>query len=215
MIHLAWQDLPNYKDFFHFEKNLPMHYQFLKLLIEQGINDLIVAGTCLEYAMKDGCLTENTDTNPDNSYGLAKDTLRKFLNELQKKEQFAFKWTRLFYIYGRGQAANSLIPQLETALKVGDKFFNMSGGEQVSDYLSVEKVSEYIVKIALQEKVTGLINCSSGIPITVKNFVETYLESRQKKITLNLGYYPYPDYEPMKFLGDNKKLSSIVLNSNY
>jgi dTDP-6-deoxy-L-talose 4-dehydrogenase (NAD+) len=31
-----------------------------------------------------------------------------------------------------------------------------------------------------------------------------------KNIELNLGYYPYPDYEAMSFWGDNKKLQQII-----
>ena len=48
----------------------------------------------------------------------------------------------------------------------------MSGGEQIRDYLPVEKVAEYIVSIALQTNIEGVINCCSGIPVTVKEFVE-------------------------------------------
>ena len=88
----------------------------------------------------------------------------------------------------------------------------MSGGEQVRDYLPVEKVAEYIAAIALQHSVEGIINCCSGKPVTVKELVENYLAEKHKNIALNLGHYPYPDYEPMRFWGDNKKLKSIVIN---
>jgi hypothetical protein len=38
------------------------------------------------------------------------------------------------------------------------------------------------------------------------------LSERNKKIVLNTGYYPYSDYEPMSFWGDNNKLKSILSN---
>jgi dTDP-6-deoxy-L-talose 4-dehydrogenase (NAD+) len=76
--------------------------------------------------------------------------------------------------------------------------------------LSVEKVAEYIVKIALQNKVTGIINCCSGRPVSVKQFVNNYLEEKNAALKLNLGYYPYPDYEPMAFWGNDKKLKKII-----
>jgi dTDP-6-deoxy-L-talose 4-dehydrogenase (NAD+) len=115
-------------------------------------------------------------------------------------------------MYGKGQNPNSLLSQLETALERGDATFNMSGGEQLRDYLPIEKVTENIVKIALQNKSTGIINCCSGIPVKVKTLVENYLQKNTKEIKLNLGYYPYPDYEAMNFWGDNKKLKSILNN---
>jgi len=115
-------------------------------------------------------------------------------------------------MYGKGQNPNSLLSQLESALEKGETTFNMSGGEQLRDYLPIEKVAQYIVTIALQNKINGIINCCSGIPIKVKELVENYLTKNDKKINLNLGYYPYPDYEAMAFWGDNTKLRKIITN---
>jgi nucleoside-diphosphate-sugar epimerase len=212
MIHLAWEGLPNYKSSFHEDINLPRHLALLTNLISNGLKDLTVTGTCFEYGMQEGCLNEDMPTFPDNPYGRAKDNLRKELKKLQAKHSFAFKWARLFYMYGKGQNPNSLLSQLDKALANGEQIFNMSGGEQVRDFLPVEKVAVNIVKIALQKKITGVINCCSGEPVTVKAFVENYLKNQNKKITLNLGFYPYPDYEPMRFWGDVTKLKSIITN---
>jgi nucleoside-diphosphate-sugar epimerase len=115
-------------------------------------------------------------------------------------------------MYGRGQSENSLFSQLEKALEAGDEVFNMSGGEQERDFLPVEKVAANIVEIALQNKVEGIINCCSGVPVKIKDLVQQYLDERQRSIKLNLGYYPYTDYEPMRFWGDNSKLKSIINN---
>lgn len=209
IIHLAWEGLPNYKAAFHTEENLPRHLAFIKNLVENGQKDITITGTCFEYGMQEGCLTENMETKPANPYAVAKDELRKQIQYLQTQIGFKLKWVRLFYMYGAGQNPNSLLSQLDRALENGDAVFNMSGGEQLRDYLPVEKVAEYIVKIALQQNVTGIINCCSGNGITVKDFVENYLKENNKNISLNLGYYPYADYEPMSFWGDDRKLKSI------
>jgi dTDP-6-deoxy-L-talose 4-dehydrogenase (NAD+) len=160
--------------------------------------------------MQSGELQEDLETKPNNPYGLAKDTLRKFLDQLGKKNDFHLKWVRLFYMYGAGQNPNSIFPQLDRALQNNEAVFNMSGGEQLRDYLPVEKVAEYIVKIALQNQITGIINCCRGKPISVRRLIEDYLEEKKKSIRLNLGYYPYPDYEPMAFWGDSGKLKAIL-----
>lgn len=212
LIHLAWQGLPNYKEKFHIEKNLPSHFAFLKNMVDNGLQNLVVTGTCFEYGMKEGCLSEEMKSDPQNPYALAKDELRKFLEQLQKQKHFNLKWIRLFYMYGKGQNPNSLLSQLETALQKGETDFNMSGGEQLRDYLPIEKVAENVVKIALQSKINGIINCCSGQPIKVKTLIENYLKETNKKINLNLGYYPYPDYEAMAFWGDDTKLKKIVNN---
>jgi len=213
IIHLSWQGLPNYKKLFHLERNLPNNYFFLKNMIENGLKKVVVIGTCLEYGMQSGKLKEDLEPKPDNPYALAKDCLRKFLEQLQKKFDFNLKWIRLFYIYGKGQSTNSILSQLEAALERNEKVFNMSGGEQLRDYLPVEKVAEYIVKISLQDKIGGVINCCSGEPIPIRKLVENYLIEKNKNIKLNLGYYPYPEYEPMAFWGDTNKLNKVINKS--
>lgn len=214
VIHLAWDGLPNYKESFHIEKNLFDNYKFCKQLIESGVKNLTVVGTCFEYGMVDGCLNENMHPEPNNAYSIAKDSLRKFIEQLKIKNSFSFKWVRLFYMYGAGQAKNSLISQLEQAIERRDKEFNMSGGEQLRDYLPVSDVAANIVSCSLQTEISGIINCSSGKPISVRGFVENYLKERNVDMKLNLGYYPYADYEPMAFWGDNSKLRRIIDNSN-
>lgn len=212
LIHLAWEGLPNYRSAFHTEINLPRHIHFLHSMIRGGLKDMTVTGTCFEYGMREGLLQEDMDTFPDNFYAKAKDALRKQLEEFQLTYHFSLKWLRLFYMYGKGQNPNSLLSQLDKALAAGEESFNMSGGEQVRDFMPVENVAAAIVKTALQNRVTGIINCCSGRPVTVKEFVAAYLAGKNKEIKLNLGYYPYPDYEPMRFWGDNSKLKKIINN---
>jgi nucleoside-diphosphate-sugar epimerase len=213
MIHLAWEGLPNYKKDFHIEFNLPRHLFFLSNLVEHGLEDLTVTGTCFEYGMQEGALKEDMPVFPANPYARAKYELMLGLQELRSVHPFALKWVRLFYMYGKGQNPNSLLSQLDNALDAGETVFNMSGGEQTRDYLPVEKVAAYIVTISDQDKVTGVINCCSGKPVTIKDFVLEYLSKKERKIELNLGYYPYPDYEPMHFWGDTTKLKSILATS--
>jgi dTDP-6-deoxy-L-talose 4-dehydrogenase (NAD+) len=210
LIHLAWEGLPNYKSSFHTEINLPKHKALIENLISNGLKDITITGTCLEYGMQEGCLSEDMPTLPSNPYSLAKNELRLHIEKLQRKFLFSFKWVRLFYMYGKGQNPNSLLSQLDKAIQNGNTTFNMSGGEQTRDYLPVEKVAQYIVRIALQKRIEGVINCCSGIPITIKQFVENHLKRTESAITLNLGYYPYTDYEPMHFWGSTEKLNTVL-----
>jgi nucleoside-diphosphate-sugar epimerase len=210
VIHLSWEGLQNYKSHVHLDINLPRQIAFLHSLIETGARDITVTGTCFEYGMKEGCLDESMAAQPANPYAQAKEHLRQYLQNLQNQTTFELKWIRLFYMFGTGQNPNSLFSQLDKALANGATEFNMSGGEQLRDYLPVEKVAKYIVKIALQHKVTGVINCCSGRPVSVKELVNSYLRSKKASIKLNLGFYPYPDYEPMAFWGSNSKLKTIL-----
>ena len=203
LIHLAWTGLPNYKDLFHFEVNLMPQYNFLKTLVEMGLEDITVTGTCMEYGLQNGCLTVDSPVEPQNSYAISKDTLRRFLVQLQTKRNFNLKWVRLFYMYGEGQSDKSILSQLDRAIENGEAKFNMSGGEQLRDYLPVEKVAEYISRLCTEHYGTGIYNCCSGTPISIRTLVESHLKRRNKNILLNLDFYPYPDFEAMAFWGEN------------
>ncbi|MGE3541416.1 MAG: NAD-dependent epimerase/dehydratase family protein [Candidatus Tectimicrobiota bacterium] len=209
VIHLTWPGLPNYQELFHFEDNLPADYAFLKALVHAGYDHLLVTGTCLEYGLQSGCLSEEMLCQPTTAYGLAKDTLRKFLTKLQETMPFFLQWVRLFYMYGQGQNPRSLLAQLDAALQQGETHFNMSGGEQLRDYLAVEDVARTLVSLAVMRKCSGIFNCCSGQPISVRRLVEQRLEQQGKTITLRLGYYPYPEYEPLAFWGSRQKLDAL------
>ena len=210
LIHLAWGGLPNYRSLHHFEQELPAQYRFLSNLIAAGLNNLVVVGTCFEYGMQSGPLSEELPARPDNPYGFAKDSLRRQLEYLRAAHPFNLTWARLFYLHGEGQAASSLLPLLRQAVARGDSVFNMSGGEQLRDYLPVSEVARCLVALALKRADPGVVNLCSGRPISVRRLVEGWIAENNWSIELNLGHYPYPDYEPMAFWGDRRKLDSLL-----
>jgi nucleoside-diphosphate-sugar epimerase len=207
---LAWGGLPNYRSLHHYERELPTHYCFLKTLVESGLPNLLVTGTCFEYGMQSGPLNESMASLPNNPYGFAKNVLRQQLEYLKAAHPFALTWSRLFYLYGDGQAESSLYPQLKKAVERGDAVFNMSGGEQLRDYLPAVEVAKYLVDLAQKQVDVGIVNICSGQPISVRTLVESWLVENDWAITPNYGYYSYPDYEPMAFWGDAHKLNSII-----
>lgn len=210
VIHLAWGGLPHYKSLHHFEGELLIQYRFLKKLIESGLKNVVIAGTCAEYGMQSGCLTEILRTQPNSPYSLAKDTLRRQLEFLQKEIFFNLTWARLFYLYGEGQSEHSLWMQLKKVIEKGDKVFNMSQGEQQRDYLPVTEAAKYLVSLAIKNQNHGIVNISSGKPVFIRHLVEGWIHENQWSVQLNLGYYPYLDYEPMAFWGCCKKLHGLI-----
>tara|TARA_B100000787_G_scaffold140544_1_gene109549 strand:+ start:58 stop:915 length:858 start_codon:yes stop_codon:yes gene_type:complete len=214
LIHLAWQGLPNYKSLHHFETELPVQYDFLSTLIKEGLQSIVVVGTCFEYGMQSNSLSEKLNTNPSNPYGFAKDCLRKQLEFLKTQYNFKLTWARLFYLYGDGQSDSSIYPQLKRAIQNSELKFDMSEGKQLRDYLPVEKVAKYLIDLALLKKDIGVVNVCSGVPISVRDLVENWLDENNWGIELNLGFYPYPNYEPMNFWGDNTYLNKLINSTN-
>ena len=129
MLHLAWPGLPDYAGLFHFETTLPADYAFIKAVVESGVTQVLVTGTCFEYGLQSGPLSEASPPQPANPYGLAKNTLRLFLEALNRTQPFTLQWARLFYLHGEGQNPRSLLASLDRAIAAGDTHFNMSKGE--------------------------------------------------------------------------------------
>ena len=136
--------------------------------------------------------------------------MRLQLEYLRSQKNFKLTWARLFYMYGPGQAPTSLYSQLIAAVERRDLSFKMSGGEQLRDYLPVEVVARHIVDLAIRCPGAGVVNICSGRPTSVRALVEQLLAERGWSLTLELGKYPYPDYEPLAFWGSASKLQALL-----
>jgi dTDP-6-deoxy-L-talose 4-dehydrogenase (NAD+) len=210
LAHLAWPGLPNYRALFHFEHNLMADYRFIKSAVEAGVKQVLVTGTCFEYGMQSGPLGETSEPQPSNPYGLAKHTLHLFLQNLQQEHPFTLQWARLFYLHGAGQNPNSLLAALDRAIDAGEQSFDMSAGEQLRDFLSIETAAGYLAAIVHQRDFDGVINCASGQPVSVRTLVEQRLRERGATLNLNLGHYPYPSHEPMAFWAVTERLQQLL-----
>ena len=210
LAHLAWPGLPNYRALFHFEHNLMADYRFIKGAVEAGVKQVLVTGTCFEYGMQSGPLGESVEPQPSNPYGLAKHTLHLFLQNLQQEKPFTLQWARLFYLHGEGQNPNSLLAALDRAIDAGETSFNMSGGEQLRDFLPIASAADYLAAILHQRDFNGVINCASGQPVSVRALVEQRLRERGAALKLNLGHYPYPSHEPMAFWAVTERLQQLL-----
>jgi len=210
LLHLAWDGLPNYQSLRHFEVELPAQYRFLKGMVEAGLPALVVTGTCFEYGLQSGPLDPSRETRPNNPYGFAKDTLRRQLEFLKAGTPFNLVWARMFYLFGEGQSSGSLFPLLKAAVASGERVFNMSGGEQLRDYLPVERAALDLARLALKHPDAEPVNVCSGTPVSVRRLVEQWINENHWDITPNLGHYPYPDHEPMAFWGDRRSLDALL-----
>lgn len=210
VVHLAWQGLPHYHSLHHLEENLWNSYFFLKEMLKAGAKQLVVAGTCLEYGMQSGPLSESLPPHPTLAYALAKDTLRRMLYLLHREFDFSLLWLRFFYLYGPGQAPHSLLAQLDAALATGATSFRMSGGEQLRDFVPVQEAAQLAARLIAQSPIDAVVNIGSGKPQSVRRFVEQYLATQGRQLNLELGHYPYPDYEPMAFWADTTHLNALL-----
>lgn len=212
LIHLAWCGLPQYRSLHHFAQELPAQFRWLQGMVAQGLRRVVVAGTCLEYGLQNGEMQEGNATEPVTAYGLAKDGLRRQLEMLRQTMPFNLTWARLFYMHGEGQAESSLYHQLQRALEAGAPTFAMSAGEQIRDFLAAPQVARILVDLAMLPEGAGIVNICSGQPVSVRNQVEQWIAAHPggHRPRLELGAFPYPDYEPLAFWGSRARLDSLL-----
>lgn len=210
LLHLAWGGLPNYRSAVHLQQELPKQVAFLEACAREGLQRLVVAGTCLEYGMRDGCLEEDFPTAPVTAYGEAKDRLRLHLQTSDAAAGVQLTWLRLFYLYGPGQSPTSLYSQLRAAVESGADEFAMSPGDQQRDFLPIETAAALISRLVLDAPAAGVVNLCSGVPKPVISMVHERLREWGANLQLKTGVYPYPDYEPLAYWGSTRKLDSLL-----
>jgi len=212
MIHLAWGGLPHYTSCHHIDVELVNQIRFVRTVVENGIEHLTQTGTCFEYGMREGELSEDMDCNPDNPYGYAKLALQRYTAFLSKEVPFSYRWLRLFYMYGEGQSSTSLYTMLRAAYERGDTSFDMSAGHQIRDFLPVSEVVERIFELHSANLHSGVYNICSGKPMSVRQMVENWSAEWDYKVNFNLGRFPIPTYEPLAFWGSNTHTENALRN---
>jgi len=212
--HLAWSNLPNYEDPVHIEKNLPEQISFLRMVAESGLKKIIVAGSCLEYGLKEGLLNEENPLQPTTFYGLAKISVLSMLKFFKHEFNLDFLWFRIFYVYGDNQNQRSLYPSLIRAIQNGESVFKMSHGNQMRDFIHINDVIKYFLYPLSNINMSGVFNISSGRSIKVKDFVNNIINSYGSDIKIEFDHYDVPSYEPMNFWGDNMKIKELEKLNN-
>jgi dTDP-6-deoxy-L-talose 4-dehydrogenase (NAD+) len=210
VLDLAWYDLDNYNSKTHL-KQVFEHLVFYKKLIKNNKKiNIFSFGTCLEYGLREGKLSEKIKTAPKINYAKGKDLLRKKIMLLRKKYNYSLNWIRLFYIYGEGQEKKKIYTQFINDIKSKKKFFYMSKGSQKRDYINIKKVVRIIIILIKKNVNCGVINLCTGKPISIIQQVKKWKKKFNSKIFLKTNHFMTPIYEPEIFYGSTKKLNKII-----
>jgi len=208
VIHLAWSNLPNYKRKYHIKKELPKQKKFIFSLINNGLKNIFIAGTCFEYGLQNGKLNENIKEKPNNNYSLAKYLLKKYIFSLKKKYNFNLTWGRIFYVYGKHNSRHTLFNQLLYSSKKNIKL-NVNGN-LIRDYLHIDQVSKIIVNLCIQRRDFGVLNICSGKGVSLKKLIKNICKKNKLKLNINYKIKIKNSLEPNKFWGCNKKLKNCL-----
>lgn len=208
-IHLAWRDGFNHKSEYHIQ-SIPLHFQFIKSLVEGGLQHLAVMGSMHEVGYHEGAIAETTPCNPSSYYGIAKNTLRQISAIYAAEKKITWQWLRGYYIYGDDLKNHSVFTKLSEAAARGDKKFPFTSGKNQYDFQSIESLAAQIAAAVSQTEVTGVIECCSGVGVALKDKVEEYIAANGFAIALKYGAFPDRPYDSPGVWGDATKIRKIM-----
>lgn len=212
-IHMAWKDGFNHASDAHMGM-LSKHYAFIKNMIDGGVKYLSIMGTMHEIGYYEGCVDENTPTNPLSMYGIAKNALREASLLLADKSDTALMWLRAYYILGDDSNNNSIFTKITQMEHEGKASFPFVSGKNKYDFIHVDELAKQIATASTQSEITGIINCCSGKPVSLADKVNEFIEKNHYSIRPDYGKFPERPYDSPAIWGDNTKVNLIMEKHN-
>lgn len=213
-IHLAWYAEPG--KYLHSPENLPAlanSLNLLQALIEMECRQVVMVGTCAEYDTDAGFLREEGPTRPETIYAATKLSLSLVGRQMAAAAGTRFAWGRVFYLYGPREDERRVVPALIRSLTRGQAF-PATLGEQVRDYLHVADIAAGL-RALVEQGADGIFNISSGVPVTMRQLMETAGEIVGRPELIRFGEVPYRDWEPPFICGDSRKLRALGWKPRY
>lgn len=208
-VHLAWQDGFVHDSDAHMI-NLSRHYAFIEQMMRGGLKQLAVMGTMHEVGYFEGAIDADTPCNPISMYGIAKDALRRSSILLSQKYNVCLQWLRAFYIYGDDEKNHSIFTKITQAEQNGASFFPLNSGRNKYDFIEINVLADQIAHVVMQTEVAGVINCCSGMPISLREKVEKFILERGYSIKPQYNAFPDRPYDSPEIWGNPEKIQEIL-----
>lgn len=212
LLHMAWRDGFVHNSLNHIN-DLAGHFFFIKKLIEANISQIAILGSVHEVGFYEGSVNENTPTNPQSLYGIAKDALRKAVELECKNKNTVFQWIRGYYIVGNSEYGSSIFSKITQAVKEGKKEFPFTMGLNQFDFINYDAFCKQTADIVEQSEVRGIINVCTGRPEKLADRVERFIIDNNYPIKLIYGAFPDRPYDSKAIWGDNSKIELIESKS--
>ncbi|KAF2412165.1 epimerase [Microbacterium sp. B35-04] len=208
IVHLAWQDGFAHNSPAHM-MNVSAHFRLLTAAAAAGVPRIVALGTMHEVGYWEGAIDAATPTAPMSQYGIAKDALRKSLAQAISATT-SFTWARCFYIFGDDRRNNSIFARVLDAADAGKRTFPFTTGTNKFDFIEVSELGVQIAALFGAPDATGIVNCCTGVPVSLADKVEEFIAQRGLDISLEYGAFPDRPYDSPAIWGDAERINEIV-----
>lgn len=174
IVYLAWQGIPDFSLNTSLA-NVEMAVNFFdKVFSYCSVEKVIVSGSCWESGCEIGEVNPD-EWSPRNNFTWAKKNLFDWLAMKQKFKNFTLIWARLFFVFGRKQRTESLIPMLcHSIITTGTLPFLKSPTERL-DYISVDDVADVLFLMCQTTCPSGIYNVGRGKSFAVNEISDFLL----------------------------------------
>ena len=180
-LHLAWEGIPNF-NISNCNKNIRISKNIIGEVIKiKACKKIIVSGSCLEYDSLVKRAKENSKLNYKNNFSKAKIKLYKWINKKIDKTNISFSWVRIFYVYGNGQRAGSLIPTLLKNLKENKKI-DVKYPNNNCDFIHIDDVVRFFMLIITKKFKSGIYNLGTGKNTKLIKICKLILKKKFKEL---------------------------------
>ncbi len=187
LLHLAWNVTPS--QYMQSKENYSWVSASLALVqrfAELGGVRVVAAGSSYEYDWNYGyCSETRTPTAPDTVYGACKHALHVMLQAAASTLPHGIAWPRIFFLYGPNEHPDRLVSYVIRSLLNAEPA-KCSRGTQVRDYLHIQDAADALAAL-VDSDVTGPINICSGVPVHVRELVQTIGRMMGQESLLHLG----------------------------
>jgi nucleoside-diphosphate-sugar epimerase len=201
-IHLAWEGLPDYSPE-RCQHNLALGGGLIGALARAKVGRVVMAGSCWEYGNVSGAVAESQEPVDCGLFARTKDELRATLEGIARETGIVYRWARIFFVYGPGQRASSLIPQCRTAFAAG-KALDIRQPRVAQDFVYVEDVARGLLALAERDLQSGVYNIGTGAPAAVGEVANQVARQCDREL-------PFPDASfDSGFWADTQKMTAAT-----
>jgi nucleoside-diphosphate-sugar epimerase len=185
--------------------NIRYSLDSVELACRLGCKTYVGAGSQAEYGRTNQILTEDTPTNPETAYGMAKLCSGQMTRLECRNNGIRHVWPRILSTYGPNTQDTTILNYTISSLLRGEKPA-LTACEQIWDFLYVDDAAKALMLLA-QKGRDGEIYCvSSGQSRTLREYVFISCKALGCDTEVGFGEIPYGETTVMHLEGDITKL---------
>lgn len=174
---------------FSYQNNVMSTLIFLDNCKNSGISHFIFASSCCVYEnnIYTQPILEDAITNPTLIYSLGKKHCEELIKSYYHNYDLPYTIFRLFNVYGPGADSSrqqpGLIPYFFKQLINKEPITLYSDGKQRRDYVFIDDVIKFIIKVVESKPLCSIVNVSSGVTFSVNEILSEVQKELNSSIT--------------------------------